>query len=512
MSYARSCLFVGSSLVAVFAAACHRTEATQTTEITSVLTPATTEVTLLATADENGYVEARDGEGGALALLRAWTTQEDHCAGRLGAGGTPACPEGRTLALSTGDHFNGAALSSFFEGEPIADVMRGMGYAASALGNHDFDYGQETYQARASTAGLQTLAANVVRQPGVEKGPDLAPFAVFERGGAHIAVVGLASMTSAKTSMNGRFEGLDVQPYEEALSSAIPAAWRDGADGVIVIAHECPTALEPIFARHADWDVKLVVGAHCKEPLLETKDGVTFSYPGKHMASYLSAKLIFDPAKPAHERIALSHAANVRVTGAKDDVKAPSVAEVAHVLGRWQGRLEQALGEEIGFARKPLAEGSPELGRWVTTAIRESLHTDLAIVNAKALRAPLGKGPITKSTAYSLLPFDNSLLVVKLTGEQLLKELENPNAVVSGVTKAGAIWRDRGNKPIDPNKTYSIATVEYLYFGGDGFHFEQFDPSPGETGMVWQTALIDWTRSKKTSKAHPLDAVLRGRL
>ena len=54
-----------------------------------------------------------------------------------------------------------------------------------------------------------------------------------------------------------------------------------------------------------------------------------------------------------------------------------------------------------------------------------------------------------------------------------------------------------------------MASVEYLYFGGDGFDFEKQDPLPGETGMVWQTPVVDWTKQLNSSQSHPLESFLK---
>jgi hypothetical protein len=102
------------------------------------------------------------------------------------------------------------------------------------------------------------------------------------------------------------------------------------------------------------------------------------------------------------------------------------------------------------------------------------------------------------------------VLLVSLTGEQLAKELANEEAIYAGVAKTGSGFTVAG-KPLDPKKTYTVATVEYLYFGGAGFHFEDADKTPRETGMVWQTPVIDWTRKQATSEKKPLEgAVPRG--
>src|SRR5581483_10493652 len=95
--------------------------------------PKNVELTLLFTGAENGYLLATPGDdgkmrGGAAQVLGRWVKHEGHCAGRLGANGAAACDDGSTLVLSTGDNGNGAAISTFFHGEPTAELMAHMGY------------------------------------------------------------------------------------------------------------------------------------------------------------------------------------------------------------------------------------------------------------------------------------------------------------------------------------------------------------------------------------------------
>jgi len=117
-------------------------------------------------------------------------------------------------------------------------------------------------------------------------------------------------------------------------------------------------------------------------------------------------------------------------------------------------------------------------------------------------------GVITPGAVYSVMPFDDSLLTTKVKGKDLVAALENPAAVFDGAAKKDGKWTVKG-KALDPAATYSVVTFEYLYFGGDNFQFERLDPDPGETGVVAQTPVIEWTRKQGTSPDKPLESVLR---
>ena len=73
---------------------------------------------------------------------------------------------------------------------------------------------------------------------------------------------------------------------------------------------------------------------------------------------------------------------------------------------------------------------------------------------------------------------------------------------------AGSGWTVKG-KAVEPEATYSVATFEYLYFGGDNFPFERLDPNPVETGVVAQTPVIEWTRKQGSTQDKPLESILR---
>lgn len=457
-----------------------------------------TTLTVLVTADEAGWLlpseEGGARKGGAAELLGQWVASEKHCP----AGGT-ACAAGydATVALSTGNHWNGPAISSFFRGESTAEVMKRMGYVASALGTHELDFGREQFLGNKAIDGIGYLAANLKAKAPEAKQMELPPFKIVERKGVKLGVIGLARTKIAANVMAGRLEGLEVTPYEEALGQAVPAVWGAGADAVVVLVDECPSELEAAVQAHADWKLALVAGGHCHRAYQKEIGGTHLVSPGQHFQQYLRAAMELDLAKPARERLVKVDAKVVDVDG-----KATPDADAAALVKKWKEKADGVLGDEIGFTKKGLDQASPKLANWVLESIRSKVDSDVVILNKKGLRQGLPPGKITKGSVYSVLPFENSVLVARLKGDQLQKNLQNPEALVG--------FKDpKGAKAIDAAKTYSVATVEYLYFGGDGFEFEQHDPLPEETGMVWQTPVIEWTKAAQTTPQKPLEAKLK---
>ncbi|ADO70868.1 bifunctional metallophosphatase/5'-nucleotidase [Stigmatella aurantiaca] len=471
------------------------------------------EVTLLVTGGVGGQLlpvgEGEQLKGGAAEILGQWVAEEKHCPTPLSQG-QAECKDPGTLVLSTGDNWNGPAISSFFVGETTSAVMRRLGYAASALGNHELDYGREQFTKNVAIGGFPFLAANLkVKDAALAKDFQVPAFQVFERRGLKVGVVGLASGKTVTAAMAGRADGLELIGYEEALTGAIPQAQSAGADVLVVVADACPSELKPLVEKHADWKLTLVVGGgRCAQPFETAKVGETSIVSiSRGLDKYLRAHVTFDPKKPAGQKVT---ALDTKLIAVPAGAGAPAPdSQTAQIINGFKEQLDQRLGEQIGFTKKGLKQDSKEMVRWITGSMREILGTDAVVINRKGLRQELPAGPITLGSIYSVLPFENSLLITKIKGADLAKELANPEALISGFTAAGKNkFKDSKGKALDPKKEYAVATIEYLYFGGDGFGFEKLDAEPTETGMAWQTPVIDWTKKQGFTEAKPLEKSL----
>jgi 5'-nucleotidase / UDP-sugar diphosphatase len=97
-----------------------------------------------------------DAHGGAASMLTHWREDEGYS------------PDGPFLVLSGGDTWTGPALSTWFDGESMIEVMNLMGYDAAAVGNHEFDFGLDGLRERGAQAEFPFLAANMRTAAGTE--------------------------------------------------------------------------------------------------------------------------------------------------------------------------------------------------------------------------------------------------------------------------------------------------------------------------------------------------------
>jgi 2',3'-cyclic-nucleotide 2'-phosphodiesterase (5'-nucleotidase family) len=461
------------------------------------------ELTFLITGAENGYLlptpETTGPSGGAAEVLGRWLADEGHCVAR--DAGT--CADSKTIALSTGDNANGQSVSSYFKGTSTAEVMALMGYSGSAFGNRELDWQREQFLANTKTGGFPYLAANLKAKDEQGLALGLKPWVMVERRGVKVAVVGLAARKSTVTPMPGRMAGIEYVGDEAALTAAIPAARMEGAEVIAIVTDGCLHDVPELLEQHKDWAPAFVAGRDCEREYPETVGLTRLVYPGRHWNDYAKVGVRVDVLKPLAQRVVKVDSMLVAVTG-------PSKADPAAtaLIASWKKKLDDALGAPIGFSKAGLEQESAEMSTWLTTSLKERFKTDVALLNRKGVRQGLPPGAITSATIWDLVPFENEIVTIKVTGEQLLAAAQNTEARFAGLRAKGEGFVDGKGADIDPKKTYTLATTDYLYLGGDGFKLHEADKAPTQTKVSWQTALIEWTRGKKSDEKKPLETLL----
>ena len=474
------------------------------------------EVTLLYTTDEHGWLEGllRDGvlRGGVAALSGQFVAKEGHCPGPAPfavaqdesfiAPKSENCTNPKTLLLSGGDNFTGPAVSTYFQGEPMAEAMGRLGYAASAFGNHEFDFGRSQSPTLRSKARLRYLSSNVrIDDPKLAQELDLRPFEIFERRGVRIGVIGISTEETLKTALAERFGSMSFEPIEPALDRAVAKTWEAGADVVVAIGHECPDILAPTFAKHPEWHVSFVGGGHCHKKMQETAGDVPVLSPEWRMHQYARIKVQVDKSRPAKSRVVGVQTEFVDVSQAAGVVADPVLVELVKV---WKEKIDQALGVKIGYSKGGIG---PEVvvGQLVAKAWLDEVGADVAIANKGGIRQTIPAGPVTLATIWGVLPFDNRLMKLSVTGEELLKELVVDKFILAGAEKQSNGQWFVGGKPLDKKKRYTVLMTDFMYTGGDGSVLAKYDPKAVGTGIQWRDPVIAWIQKQKTTETAPLD-------
>ena len=205
------------------------------------------------------------------------------------------------------------------------------------------------------------------------------------------------------------------------------------------------------------------------------------------------------------------------------------------ILSPYKKTLDSSMNAVLNTSLTEMEVGQPEgkLGNFITdltlsTARKNSESpVDFCVLNNGGLRVPLPKGDITLRKIYELMPFENEIVIVTLKGEQILEMLEYikdktllPPSRKSGVPVSGIRIMLSNNQvkqvfigmyEFNPDKTYRIATSDYLANGGDHMDFFKTNEGIEKTGIKLRDAIIDYILVLK-QKGIAINAALDGRI
>ncbi len=446
-------------------------------------------LTILYTNDEHGWIAPDEENGGAAAMMQRWRDEEGYT------------EDGPFLILSGGDTWTGPALSTWFDGEPTIEVLNAMGYDAAAVGNHEFDFGPEGLRARTAEAEFPFLAANLLDAETGERSDLALPYIIHEVGDLQVGIIGLASTGTPKTTMPTHVADLTFAPYAETLEAIVPEVKEEGADVLVVISHLCSDEMEPLAQTAADLDVAMIGGGHCHERVNRIVDaGVLLVESGAYMQAYTRVDLTVNSR--TGEVIESQAQIKENPTGPQDET-------VAAIVGSWQAKLDDALDQVIGYTEQGIRQRSPEMFNLVTDAWLAAYPADIAMSNSGGFRQDIPAGEITLADVVGVLPFDNVLIDCELTGQQVIDSYQHSNRNVAlGGMRARVGYELLDGTPIDPEATYQVLVNDFMYAGGNGFRFQEYDPDAYHTGIDWRQPVMDWIADLNTSPDDPLENYL----
>lgn len=406
-------------------------------------------VTILATSDLHGHVEPQDelagqdlGEGLARVASRVAAIRSE---------GNPV------LLLDSGDTIEGTPLEALHaragrSGDPTIRAMNGAGYDAMCVGNHEFDFGLDVLERARRDARFPFLSANIVDEKGM---PVFRPFAIFERAGVRIGVLGLtvsAVPSWESPSHLGRLHFLDT--VETARKYVPILRGRERCGIVIVLTHQgferdlgAGRPPDPVWAaENRGWalatgvdGIDILLAGHSHENLPPRRIGkVWVSIPGRYGNFLTRYDLEIEKG-----RIASIGGENLPMKGTEPD------GEILRLVAEDVRRVEETLSTTIARLRAPvsfrfLRSSDNAALDWVHRVQREATGADLSFSSILAARLPDWKaGPLTIRDVWRFYPYENSLVTVRASGSQVRSALERAAGCFSGLQAAdgGFAWK-----------------------------------------------------------------------
>ncbi len=448
-----------------------------------------------------------------------------------------------TMLVDNGDAVQGDTVGTLSKGEAIIDIMNALKYDIAIPGNHEFDYGMDQFMALTSRANFPYISSNF-KSTGGEFIFDT--YKVVEIGGWKLGFVAATTPDTFTSSTptyfqdeNGNYiysfcEGNDGADLYEAVQNAVDAVRAEGVDKVIMMSHlgvnadgpELPYTSSSVITHTTGIDVVLDGHSHTvmEQEIVKNANGedVILTQTGTKLQNV--GTLFINPdgtiATQLHNETIFK---DEEAQGVIDEIKAQNDEILNEVVASTQVKLTTTDPTAVGEDGKPLRivrSQETNLGDLCADAYRTLLDADIGFVNGGGIRADIDAGDITYADIISVHPFGNMACKIEVTGQQVLDALEmgacelpaenggfiqvsgltyeidmsvTPSVVIDDYGSFVEVTGDRrvknvmvGGEPIDPEKTYTLASHNYwLKSGGDGM--SMFPGSP----VVLDDILID---------------------
>ena len=412
--------------------------------------------------------------------------------GRL-AGLIDQLRDSETVVCGAGDNTAPGVLSLVTQGRQALDFYRAVEPDAEVFGNHDFDYGVEATRELVGDSPQPWLGANVFEE-GERFATDAGALAhtVVETDAHRIGLVGVA--TPDTPVMTPEADDLEFTASVAAVAESVEALEGE-VDYTVVLSH-CGDDTE----LAAELDVDAVLGGHDHTAHTERIAGTLVARPGANGRRLLDVELGDDEA---------TLTAHAVLDGPLDEDVETALRKRMDETGLTE--VVTTLDTPLELEKRDRYGGESRVGNVVTDALRWRADTEVAMLRAGIRESDPLSGTVTAVDLVGVLPFDNDLVVLELTGEQLLESFrecdhsyrypEVPDWRVGHVSGATMVWDEPGQlvearvggEPVAPDRTYSVA-VDFHHVESDHL-FSAFDERDvvRTVGKAYE-ALVEYAR------------------
>ncbi|EDZ5884643.1 bifunctional UDP-sugar hydrolase/5'-nucleotidase [Salmonella enterica] len=508
----------------------------------------TYKITILHTNDHHGHFwRSEYGEYG----LAAQKTLVDSIRKEVAQVG------GSVLLLSGGDINTGVPESDLQDAEPDFRGMNLIGYDAMAVGNHEFDNPLTVLRQQEKWAKFPFLSANIYQKSTGER--LFKPWAIFTRQDIKIAVIGLTTDDTAKIGNPEYFTDIEFRkPAEEAKVVIQELNINEKPDVIIATTHmghydngdhgsNAPGDVEMARSLPAG-SLAMIVGGHSQDPVCmasENKKQVNYvpgtpcapdkqngiwivqahewgKYVGRADFEFRNGemKMVNYQLIPVNlkKKVTWDNGKSERV------LYTPEIAENPQMLSlltpfqnKGKAQLEVKIGSVNGLLegdRSKVRFVQTNMGRVILAAQIARTGADFGVMSGGGIRDSIEAGDITYKSVFKVQPFGNIVVYADMSGKEVIDYLTavaqmKPDsgaypqfANVSFVAKEGKLTdlKIKG-EPVDPAKTYRMATLSFNATGGDGY--PRIDNKPGyvNTGFIDAEVLKEFIQQNS-----PLDA------
>ncbi len=396
--------------------------------------------------------------------------------------------------FDAGDIFTGT-LAKRTKGALSFELLMTMGYDAMVIGNHEFEYGWEEFARQKNRAPFPVLGANLFYR-GTDH-PYAQPYAIIERGGVRIGVIGILGQDAGTALIPSNIAGVEVRDPVPIVRQHVEAL-RDEVDLIVVLTHQGPTApmqtndeadpnvqrgnAENLALAGAVPGIDVILAGHTdagtRAPLVHPDTGTlvmqTFGQ-GQHLG------VIRIDLDETGRRI--GHQGQLVAVDSDNLAPDPQIAaKLAHYRGAHPDIYER-IGRSGGYLSRRYYDES-DLGNLFADILRAETDAQIALMPSGALRKDLPLGDVRRVDLLDAFPFEDDVAIVAVSGAVLAAILEQGLSLERGLLQVSGLVATYdptqapgqrlvdvriNERPLDPEATYVVATLEILAQGGDAY-------------------------------------------
>lgn len=428
-------------------------------------------ISVLGTNDVHGELIPQSGYGGLTTF-----------SGYVAALRKARENDGAVLLVDAGDMWQGTLESNLSEGAPVAAVYNALGYAAAAIGNHEFDFGpvgpksipeaagddpQGTLRQRAGELNFPLLSANLIDTSTHRRvaWDNVKSSTMVTRAGINIGIVGATTVTAPETTIAVNTAGVRIAPLAESITTEARLLRAQGADLIVVVAHagsRCEEFDDPydlsscvltgevmrVANEIPPGLVDHIVAGHEHRGIAHVVNGIVITSSYSRTAAFSRVDFTIDRSNrkivdrviyPPQPNCAKAPDEDGRCTYDDDDAREVASYEgtrvlpmhaVAAIAARARDHAAERQAEKVGVfldtAMTLYEQPETVLGNLLTDAVLESNHADISIHNVYGgIRAELPQGEVTFGDLFRVFPFDNRISIIELSGLEVRQIIAN---------------------------------------------------------------------------------------
>lgn len=434
------------------------------------------------------------------------------------------------LLVDAGDAVQGTLYFNIYKGEVEHKMMNFLDYDIAILGNHDFDNGVDTLAKYLRTDSATWLTTNYDLSQSALNGM-FKPYTVRQFGDKKVGFIGINLRPEGMID-EGNYDGVEyLDPLKAANSTAWHLKHNEGVDYVVAVTHigyRPKDEFGDVDLAVSSEDIDLIIGGHSHDTINPTTpqklnyrlvnaagDTVVVTQSAKAGRLVAEITLDLDNGDIDYRLIPVNSRLDTAIKPEWRDIIAPYRHGVDSLMRVW-----------VTKASRPMPNDQPALLNFVTDFVKaegDRLNggkpVDLALLNVGGLRTSLPKGKVSEGMIINMMPFNNHIVNIDIKGSDLLDALnisaarrggDGLSAGSQAVIVDGACSEVIINgHPLDPERTYRVATINYLANGGDYLKPLKKGKLVARSEDVLYNDLLRYLRTTLKGRAIPYDPTPR---